>query len=65
LAVVGWWAEKLARREEVSSVFDFSKKGRRITEGPPDIIFLTWSVMRYAILVRVIRGGEYELHDAD
>jgi hypothetical protein len=35
-----WWAVKFARREDVSSVFDFSKKGRRITEGPPDMIFL-------------------------
>lgn len=36
------WAVKLARREEVSSVFDFSKVWRRITEGPPDMIFLCW-----------------------
>jgi len=34
------WAVKFARREEVSSVLDFSKVGRRITEGPPDMIFL-------------------------
>jgi len=31
---------KFARNEDVSSVFDFSKVGRRMTEGPPDIIFL-------------------------
>lgn len=30
---------KFARREDVSSVFDFSKKGRRITEAPPDMVF--------------------------
>lgn len=36
----GWWAEKFARSDEVSSVFDFSNSGRRITEGPPDMIFL-------------------------
>lgn len=39
-----WCAVKLARNEEVSSVFDFSKKGRRMTEGPPDIVFLLLSV---------------------
>ncbi len=35
-----WWASKFARREEVSSVFDFSKKGRRMTEGLPDMTLL-------------------------
>lgn len=35
-----WWALKFARREEVSSVFDFSKACRRTTDGPPDIMFL-------------------------
>lgn len=40
-----WWAAKFARREEVSSVFDFSKKGRRMTEGPPDMVFLLQSVV--------------------
>ena len=38
--VLDWWAVKFERREEVSSVFDFSKVWRRITEGPPDMIFL-------------------------
>lgn len=40
VGVEDWWAVKLARREEVSSVFDFSKKGRLMTEGPPDMILL-------------------------
>lgn len=35
-----WWAVKFVRREEVSSVLDFSKNGRRITEGPPDMMLL-------------------------
>lgn len=34
------WEAKLASREEVSSVFDFSNVGRRITDRPPDMIFL-------------------------
>lgn len=33
-----WWAAKLERREVVSSVFDFSKIGRRITVGPEDMM---------------------------
>ena len=35
-----WWAVKFWRREEVSSVLDFSKVGRRIMEGLPDIMLL-------------------------
>lgn len=35
-----WWAAKLERREVVSSVFDFSKIGRRITVGPEDMMLL-------------------------
>jgi hypothetical protein len=35
-----WWFAKFVRNAEVSSVFDFSKKGRRITEGPPDMMLL-------------------------
>jgi hypothetical protein len=38
-----WWAVKFERREEVSSVFDFSKVGRRITDGLPVIMFLCLS----------------------
>ena len=34
------WAVKFARREELSSVFDFSNACRRTTDGPPDIMFL-------------------------
>lgn len=37
-----WCAVKFARRDDVSSVFDFSKVCRRITDGPPDMIFLEW-----------------------
>lgn len=58
----GWWAEKFARSEDVSSVFDFSNSGRRMTEGPPDMIFLVsldLIVDKHGV---VVRGREYELH---
>lgn len=40
--VEDWWEVKFERIEEMSSVFDFSKNGRRRTEGPPAMIFLIW-----------------------
>ena len=51
------WAVKLARREEVSSVFDFSKVWRRITEGPPDMIFLQRLAAGWEGNVGGVRGG--------
>ena len=42
-----WWAVKLERREEVSSVLDFSKVGRRISEGVPVMMFLGRCVRRW------------------
>jgi hypothetical protein len=41
---------------------DFSKNGRRITEGPPDMIFLKLSVEVVKCMETCARGGEYELH---
>ena len=58
----GWWAEKFARREDVSSVFDFSKNGRRITEGPPDMTLLDSLIVGFERIAIAVRGGEYELH---
>lgn len=58
-----WWFAKFARNEDVSSVFDFSKKGRRMTEGPPDMILLGQSDLPYCVrVVDYIRRGQYELH---
>lgn len=48
-----WWAVKFARREEVSSVFDFSKKGRLVTEGPPDMMFEVDSMSFMAAVVMI------------
>lgn len=57
-----WCAVKFARRDDVSSVLDFSKNGRRITEGPPDMIFLKLLVEVVKGMETCARGGEYELH---
>lgn len=66
IGVEDWWVEKFARRAEVSSVLDFSKKGRLITEGFPDIVFL-WVISGGWCWdgCQAIRGGQYELHGGE
>ena len=47
-------------------MLDFSKKGRRTTEGPPDMILLVKLLEPHPVgresEMAGIRGGEYELH---
>ena len=58
-----WCEVKFRRSEDVSSVFDFSKIGRRITDGPPDIMFLALLAWKGCWRGGCIRGRENELHD--
>jgi hypothetical protein len=57
---------KLPRSDEVSSVLDFSKKGRRAIEGPPEMILLVKLLEPHPVDSESeeagVRGGEYELH---